>query len=214
MTEKNTHYSAYDVMALKDEWDSHTKEIVVKRLGPFPETKFLTEHERNLIKVISMHLTYDNREEIFEWIVSYCDQRLSSPIGEEQRKPHVPPESTLIREGLKAIDVASDALHSKSFLELETTEQFDIIASLQLGAAVRISEWNEVPQKDLFNKLGELIISAYYSHPAVWSEIGYGGPAYPRGYYRIEFGLAEPWEPKKTTVSPSGFGEESDNDGK
>ncbi len=33
----NSHYPNYDVMVIVDEWDSHTKEIVKKRLGPFPE---------------------------------------------------------------------------------------------------------------------------------------------------------------------------------
>jgi hypothetical protein len=37
-------------------------------------------------------------------------------------------------------------------------------------------------------------VSAYYSHPWSWDEIGYGGPAYPRGYMRLENGLPEPWE--------------------
>jgi hypothetical protein len=37
-------------------------------------------------------------------------------------------------------------------------------------------------------------VTAYYSHPWAWDEIGFGGPAYPRGYMRIENGLPEPWE--------------------
>jgi hypothetical protein len=37
-------------------------------------------------------------------------------------------------------------------------------------------------------------VSAYYSHPWAWDEIGFGGPAYPRGYMRLENGLPEPWE--------------------
>jgi len=36
----------------------------------------------------------------------------------------------------------------------------------------------------------------------VWSEMGYGGPAYPRGYYRIEAGVTDPWE-AKAEVKPT-----------
>ncbi|WP_369127188.1 hypothetical protein [Paenibacillus antri] len=39
-----------------------------------------------------------------------------------------------------------------------------------------------------------MTLEAYYSHPAVWSEIGYGGPAYPRGYVRTQLGQLDPWE--------------------
>jgi hypothetical protein len=37
-------------------------------------------------------------------------------------------------------------------------------------------------------------IEVYYAHPWAWDEIGYGGPAYPRGYMRLENGQPEPWE--------------------
>ena len=37
-------------------------------------------------------------------------------------------------------------------------------------------------------------VDAYYAHPYVWDEIGFGGPAYPRGYMRLEHGMPEPWE--------------------
>ncbi len=29
------------------------------------------------------------------------------------------------------------------------------------------------------------VLSEFYSHPWAWNEIGYGGPAYPRGYMRL-----------------------------
>ena len=35
---------------------------------------------------------------------------------------------------------------------------------------------------------------AFYSHPWAWNEIGFGGPAYPRGYARMGVGLSEAWE--------------------
>ena len=37
-------------------------------------------------------------------------------------------------------------------------------------------------------------VDAYYSHPWAWDEIGFGGPAYPRAYMRLERGEPEPWE--------------------
>jgi hypothetical protein len=36
--------------------------------------------------------------------------------------------------------------------------------------------------------------AAYYSHPWAWSEIGFGGPAYPRGYSAPGVGKRERWE--------------------
>jgi hypothetical protein len=30
-----------------------------------------------------------------------------------------------------------------------------------------------------------MMLSAFYSHPWAWNEIGFGGPAYPRGFMRL-----------------------------
>ena len=43
------------------------------------------------------------------------------------------------------------------------------------------------------------ICEAYYSHPWAWNEIGFPGPAYPRGYARfgsphLRHGETETWE--------------------
>jgi hypothetical protein len=38
------------------------------------------------------------------------------------------------------------------------------------------------------------ICGAYYSHPYAWSQIGFGGPANPRGYVRMNFNRRDPWE--------------------
>ena len=40
------------------------------------------------------------------------------------------------------------------------------------------------------------ILAAFYSHPWAWNEIGFGGPAYPRGYMRLQPGPPgrEPYE--------------------
>ena len=39
---------------------------------------------------------------------------------------------------------------------------------------------------------------AYYAHPYAWDEIGFGGPAYPRGYFALNNGAPEPWEPRES----------------
>ncbi len=199
MTDIKSYYPDYNVLDSINEWDEHTKEVVLKRLGPFPEKRFLQEQEVRKLRLIIKHMVYDERDDIFDWILSYMDQRLHSEIGEFQRKPGTPPEKVLIREGLKALDSLSFKLYQKSFEEAAVEEQFAMLASLQLGKAAQIPEWSKIPQKDLFNKLLDMIISTYYSHPTIWSEMGYGGPAYPRGYYRIELGWTDPWEAKSST---------------
>ena len=70
-----------------------------------------------------------------------------------------------------------------------------VLAALQKGSL-------RGTQKEFFETLLALAVEAYASHPAVWSEMGYGGPRYPRGYYRIEAGVTDPWE-AKAEVKPT-----------
>jgi hypothetical protein len=57
------------------------------------------------------------------------------------------------------------------------------------------------------------ILAAFYSHPWAWNEIGFGGPAYPRGFMRLGQGAEglEPFErPGATDEDPVRvIGEES-----
>lgn len=192
-----SHYPDYDVMSMVDEWDSHTKEIVKKRLGPFPDHKFLNEHEARTMRVIAEHLVYDNRDDILGYVVHHMDSKLAAETGEDQRKAGTPKEQDLIRYGLKALDNLSRKLYRKDFAGAGVKQQFSMLDSIQKGQAPEMPDWSKAPQKELFKKLLSTVVGAYYSHPRVWSEIGYGGPAYPRGYIRVEMGLTDPWEAKR-----------------
>lgn len=197
MQENRTRYPSYDLLNEKEHWDEHTREIVLKRLGPFDKNKFLDEHETEMILSIARHIVYEERKEILDYVVHHLDSTLSSAMGEDQRKVGTPPREKLIRNGLKAIDKMAKKQFGSSFLEINIKDQFNLLEDLDKGKAMQLSEWQKAPQKELFKKLATEIVSAYYSHPVVWSEIGYGGPAYPRGYVRVEKGLTDPWEAKR-----------------
>ena len=38
------------------------------------------------------------------------------------------------------------------------------------------------------------VVQGFYSHPWAWNEMGFGGPAYPRGYAALGAGHKEHWE--------------------
>ena len=38
------------------------------------------------------------------------------------------------------------------------------------------------------------VVAAYFSHPSAWSMMGFGGPAAPRGYVRLEANRRDGWE--------------------
>ncbi|MDE1973591.1 MAG: gluconate 2-dehydrogenase subunit 3 family protein, partial [Hyphomicrobiales bacterium] len=86
------------------------------------------------------------------------------------------------------------ARHGRRFHALDGLEQDAVLTAVQQGN-VRNPTWRELPPKSFFKKrILHDIVSAYYSHPTSWNEIGFGGPAGPRGYVRMSFDRRDPWE--------------------
>ena len=57
--------------------------------------------------------------------------------------------------------------------------------------------WDTMNVAQAFKVLMRYVAQAFYAHPWAWSEIGFGGPAYPRGYAAFgnpQFGEREHWE--------------------
>lgn len=188
-----TRYPKWDVMSQAKEWDFHTRQIVEDRLLP-GKRRTLTMAEKQQLTVVCSGLLADDREEILDYVIGHIDKSVSDPIGESQRKVGIPPGEQLIRRGLSALNAGAMEKYGKGLAFLHGIEISDLLRDLQRGEAPGKQAWEGVPQKEFWDRLMLLSVESYYSHPTVWSEIGYAGPAYPRGYVRLERGLVDPWE--------------------
>ena len=45
--------------------------------------------------------------------------------------------------------------------------------------------WEKLDVARAWSVCTRMIVAAFYSHPWAWNEIGFGGPAYPRGFMRL-----------------------------
>lgn len=196
MTE-TTRYPAYDVWEQHMEWDEHTRHVVGKRRMAKLANQFFTHPEGLLLQTVVGLLVDEQRQEVLSFVMEHLDEQLTKTIGESQRKVGVPERKELYRRGMAGIDEASHAGHRKSFLALDREFQIDVLSHIAKGKAEATAAWEGLGQKDFFKTLLYDVTSAYYSHPTIWSDIGYGGPAYPRGYVRVEKGLVDPWEAKQ-----------------
>lgn len=193
--DQTTRYPNYDVMNEQLAWDDHTRSIVTARLHRTqPLCVFLTTMEEETLRSWCALLVDDNRGELIQYIIAHIDETLSSAKGEGQRQPHTPPAPILVRRGLHAVNASSRMADSLSFFHLEEGRQRQLMMDIAAGTLAGGEAWEGVPQRAFFQKLLSLTVEAYYSHPTVWSEIGHGGPAYPRGYVRTAIGQLDPWE--------------------
>jgi hypothetical protein len=84
--------------------------------------------------------------------------------------------------------------HGKGFEQLSPDEQDELLRDVQHNR-VESRYWGDLPAGGFFlHHLLKQVVGIYYAHPAAWSEIGFGGPASPRGYARLGFDERDPWE--------------------
>jgi len=193
---KQTHYPTYNVMEEQQAWDANTRDIVKSRLAWQHNYHFLTLQESELLRAWCARLVDDDRAEIIGYVLSHIDQKLSQPKGEGQRCPNVPEASELIRSGIHDVGAIAHSVYGTHFYQMDPAQQHSLMHAISTGEGQQGDERLTVPPVAFFDKLLVWTVEAYYSHPKVWSEIGYGGPAYPRGYVRLEKGQLDPWEAK------------------
>ncbi len=186
-----THYADFDVLNEQGAWDAFTRSLVRQRLNP-PAPSTLTEAETRTLRAAVRHLVCEDGQDVLDFVIAHFDTRVRSTAGEGQRKVGLPAEAALVRQGLLAIDALARVRHGTGFAECDEQQQFRMLSALQNGEN---TEMAGIPQQELFKKLLGIAVDACASHPAVWSEMGYAGPAYPRGYYRLDRGIRDPWEP-------------------
>lgn len=191
------YYPGYETLSQQNFWDQATRDVVLDRFANVPKLHFFTPQEIPIIQAVFDHvLPQDDRTpEKRIPILPFVDQRLYKNRIDGYRFASMPPDQEAYRRGIEAIEEMSRILHSCSFVDLVPMEQDKLLETLHDGkpeAALEI--WKHLPVHRFWMMLVQDAAAVYYAHPYAWDEIGFGGPAYPRAYVRLERGEAEPWE--------------------
>lgn len=191
------YYPGYSTLSQQKFWDEATRNVVLERVEKLPAIRFFSPEEAQLMKVICDRLLpQDDRDEEHKVpIVPFIDQRLYEGKFDGYRYESMPPDRDAYQLGLKAIQEVAHQLHARNFEDLTPAEQGQILKSLHDGKPGGSHEiWKKMPVHRFFMLMMQDCVAVYYAHPWGWDEIGYGGPAYPRAYMRLENGQPEPWE--------------------
>lgn len=191
------YYPGFSTLSQRKFWDAKTRQVVLDRVNNVPEIRFFNPEEARLLKAVCDRvLPQDDRNDAHRIpIVPWIDQRLHEDSHDGYRYEGMPPDREAFQLGLKAIEEIAQALHGCGFLEVGALQQDEILRSLHDAKPAAAHEiWKRMPVHRFWMLLVSDCIDAYYSHPWAWDEIGFGGPAYPRAYMRLERGEPEPWE--------------------
>lgn len=191
-------YPGYDVLNKRDSpsWNDQTRRVIDQRLGIDPDRhRFFTDNEWPTIRAICERIVPQTVVRPHRVpLAAMVDEKLFGNSGDGYRDARLPPMGEAWRRGLAALDAEAKARHGRRFHDVAPLEQDQILTAVQNGD-VRDAAWRELPPKVFFIKrVLHDIVSAYYAHPRSWNEIGYGGPASPRGYVRMNFDRRDPWE--------------------
>lgn len=189
-------YPGYDVLAKwqTPSWDEITRAVVAERLGPPPKRQFFDEREwAVLVALCETVVPQPDRDEPVP-VAPHVDAAVAQNRTTGTRYAELPPMQDAWRRGLAALDAEAQALHGRGFAELPQPTREALLTAVDAGD-VRAPDWEDLPPRRLFRDLfANEIVRVYYSHPAAWSEIGFGGPASPRGYVRLGPNRRDSWE--------------------
>jgi hypothetical protein len=191
-----TRYPGYDVLAKRDtvSWDPVTREVVEERLATPRQPRFFNPTQWAAVVALCACVVAQPDDRPAVPVAALLDARLFKNQGDGWRDARLPPLRDAWRIGLAALDAESRAVHEMVFATLKLEQQITLIGSMQRGES-RDREWQGMPPELFFSeRVLHDLYGAYYSHPAAWSEIGFGGPANPRGYVRLYKDRRDPWE--------------------
>ena len=189
-------YPGYDALSQQDHWEPATRRVVLDRVYRVPPIRFFSPGEAETLQaVVDTLLPQNDRpSEQRVPIVAYVDEAQHKGEIPGYRYEDMPDERTAWHWGLEGIEQTSLALYRRRFTDLGTDERHAVMARIQKGDPPG-QVWQRMPARRFFQSiLMAAVARAYYAHPFAWNEIGFGGPAYPRGYYALNHGAREHWE--------------------
>ena len=195
MTERfRTPYPGWDILAKWDtvSYNAQTREVLRGRLDP-PRPRALPEPLYAALEALC-ETVIPHAEAARAWIAPWIDAAIAEGRPTGTRYVGMPGNPTAWRQGLAAFDAESRSRYGAGFAELRSAGREAVLKAVDAGE-VEPEVWHGlIPQKFLRHIALKQIVELYYSLPVGQSEIGYGGPASPRGYVRLGPDRLDAWE--------------------
>ncbi len=192
-------YPDYDVLEQVEHWDERTREVVLDRVAQRAlDPRSSTTSRRVRLRAFCDVVTGQDCEPRIP-VLEMVDEKLSAAAtrrlslrGHAARPRDLAggrgrPRRLRPRGGPRLLRQAPPSECQHEIVERFSKGELD---------------W-ELPVKKAWAVVMRMVLAAFYSHPWAWSEIGFGGPAYPRGFARLGAGQREQWEsPPEFAIDP------------
>jgi hypothetical protein len=171
-------------MSQQKHWDEVTRQSILDRIAGPDERTFFDEREFETVTAL-IGCLLDLDAVTSEHLALTIDGRLAGDRTDGWRYDDMPQDEQAWHRSLAGLDEEA----AGSFAELDPKQKSAIVATVQ-----KADRWHELPAGRLFDLWLRYACTAYYAQPSAWNEIGFAGPAYPRGYKNPGVDSREPFE--------------------
>ncbi|WP_313086792.1 gluconate 2-dehydrogenase subunit 3 family protein [Pseudomonas sp.] len=192
----NTRYPGYDVLRkrLGPSWNEPSRQVVDRRLAVPRDDLFFSPTQWRTLQAICARIVPQPSDRPPIPVAALVQIKVGENRGDGYRDARLPPLQQAWILGLDALDQAARAHHQQPFAALPAAQQDDLLAAMQRDE-LKGDAWQGMSAAAFFShRLVHEISAAYYSHPTAWNELGFGGPASPRGYVRLAEDRRDSWE--------------------
>ncbi len=189
-------YPGYDVLAKRwtQSWNEQTREVIDARLATPRQPRFFSAAEWTTLGAVCERIMPQPGDRPAVPLPAYVDLKMHEGLLDGYRDAALPPQGEAWRRGLAALDDDAKQRFGAPFHELLGERQDTLLRHMQNGELTG-DAWGAMPCGLFFaHRVIPDITHAYYAHPVAWNEIGFGGPASPRGYVRMALDRRDPWE--------------------
>jgi hypothetical protein len=190
----------YDVLEQADHWDEATRRVVLGRVENVPEISLFEPAEVETLSAFAdVALAQDAEPRIP--VLAYVDEKLASGGRDGYRYFDMPDDAVTWRLVAQGLDEEARRRGADRFALLRGEDQLEVVGRFAEGK-LHGGVWARLNVARAWSVVMRYLLEAFYSHPWAWNEIGFGGPAYPRGYSRfgsphLDTAERETWEGKQ-----------------
>ncbi|GFG68542.1 gluconate 2-dehydrogenase subunit 3 family protein [Mycolicibacter senuensis] len=177
-------YPDFDVLESQGSWDEATRKVVLARLGPPGPLRFFTATEEPTLRAFC-DIVLAQDEEPRVPVAEFIDAKLADGRLDGYQYADMPEDGDTWRLVLQGLDEAARQRYGRaSFADAEVPSQLAMVEQFSRGGLYG-GAWSRLNESRAWSVCMRMALTAFYSHPWAWNEIGFGGPAYPRGYLRL-----------------------------